>query len=479
MNNVFHALKEINKLSAILFLLHPNETRLDDSFKFCITQLFIQLHRDVARNIIFGFPNANSTSFTIGATAITLDQMLRELQNPMARRPDNQFFFDAGGYKFLAHYKKTGQMWPYKWQYDFMWEMSVQQSDHLLLAVMRLSPHDLKKTLRLRQARVFLDCMAKPLTQFLAIMEKSKTDLDKAKQDLDELDAKGQNLQIELAKFRPKITVLVQRNLPRKLTVCSNKACSTQVTDADGKMQTQYHTICYDNCNIQIPDDIIGHPELESCNPFWRLPFSTGNNCCRCQHSWKEHLQVSYMLRSEEREIDDPNTTSKIESNEKAKQVIKQKSQECTMMKGAIEREQRQIYETRAQIGVYLEMNSIGGVYRDGSLGYYETRIQVAQREGRHAAADQLVEQRKMYETMVKLLREEVEKGDVECPSEEAVDTAIKGLEDMPIFGKSLRECIEEDRIVPDGETHVHVSTTMSRSRAFLNTVTLGYFLRK
>lgn len=185
------------------------------------------------------------------------------------------------------------------------------------------------------------------------------------------------------------------------------------------------------------------------------------------------------MLRSEEREIDDPNTTSKIESNEKAKQVIKQKSQECTMMKGAIEREQRQIYETRAQIGVYLEMNSIGGVYRDGSLGYYETRIQVAQREGRHAAADQLVEQRKMYETMVKLLREEVEKGDVECPSEEAVDTAIKGLEDMPIFGKSLRECIEEDRIVPDGETHVHVSTTMSRSRAFLNTVTLGYFLRK
>ncbi|KAH6986173.1 hypothetical protein BKA56DRAFT_670362 [Ilyonectria sp. MPI-CAGE-AT-0026] len=456
LNDVFHALKDINKLSAVLFLLHPHETRLDDSFKFCITQLFIHLHRDVARNIIFGFTNANGTNFTLGATAVTLDQMLLELQNPMARRPDNQFFFDAGGYKFLAHYKKTGQMWPYKGQYDFMWEMSVQRSDHLMLAVMRLPPHDLKKTLRLRQARVFLDCMAKPLTQFLAVMEKSKSDLDRAKQDLDELDAKGQNLQIELAKFRAKITVLVRHNLRSKVTVCSNEACSTQVCDADGKMRTKYHTICHDNCNIQVPDEIIGHPALESCNPFWRLPFWTGNDCCRCKHSWKEHMRVSYELRDEEREIDDPNTTSKIESNEKAKQVIQHKSQECTMMKGAIEREQRQIYETRAQIGVYLEMNSIGGVYSDGSLGYYEIRIQVAQREGRHVAADQLVEQRKMYEKMLKLLREGVEKGDVECPSEEAVDTAIKGLEDMPIFGKSLRECIEEDRTVPDGERHVH-----------------------
>ncbi|KAL6408647.1 hypothetical protein AUP68_07591 [Ilyonectria robusta] len=482
MEDVFHALKAIDKLSAVLILLHPNEPRLDDSFKFCIRSLFTDLHRDVANNIVFGFTNANGTSFTLGATAGTLDQMLRELGNPVARRPDNQFFFDAGGYRFLAHSKKSGEMWPYKEQYGFMWEMSVKQSDHLMLAVMRLPPHDLRKTLRLTQARAFLNGMSKPLTHFLAAMEKSKGDLDRTKQDLDDLHAKGQNLQIQLAQLRLKITVPVRKNLRSKRTVCSDKDCSAQVRDADDEMRTKYRRVCHDNCDVPAPDEIIGHPSLKRCNPFWRLlPPSKGNDCYYCGHSWKVHMHVAYELFDEEREIDDPNTTSKIESNEKAKQVIQEKSQECTNMKVAIEREQGQIYRTRAQIGVYLELNSMGGVYIDSSLGHFELRIEIARREGKDDAAAQLVEQRRMYGVMLKSLRKAVEQGTAECPSEEAIDIAIKELEDMPVFGNSLRECIEEDRIVLDGDRHVHVSTPPSktRTRAFFDTVTMGIFSSK
>ncbi|KAG7413229.1 Stonustoxin subunit alpha [Fusarium oxysporum f. sp. raphani] len=476
LKDVFEALKEIQKLNAVILLLQPNETRLDVSFKFCITELLRSLHTDVANNILFGFTNASSTNFSLGSTSAPLDHMLKELGNPISRRPDNQFFFDAGGYMFLAHLKKNFKMWPRKEQFDSMWEESVKQSDKLILAVMRLQPHDLEKTLRLNQARSFFDGMAKPLTQFLAAMEKSKADLDKAKRDLDDLDTEGQNLRNELAKLKVKITVPVRQNLQQKRTVCSNKACSSQVRDADGKMCTKYNLPCHNNCDIDAPDEIIGHHSLKSCNPFWSWTFNQGNDCSKCGHKWEEHMRVSYVLRDEEREINDPKTIRKIKSNEKAKQAIATKSQECTNTKMDIEREQRQIYETRAQIGVYLEKNSIGGVYIDNSLGHYELRIEMMKREGQHAEAGRLVDQRNVYEDMLRSLREAVEKRTIECPSEESVGMAIKQLEEMPIFGRDLKKCLEEDRVVWDGERHVYVSTPQSktRERPFLSAFNLN-----
>ncbi|KAF5703937.1 P-loop containing protein [Fusarium mundagurra] len=368
LKDVFEALKEIRKLNAVILLLHPNETRLDVSFKFCITELLRNLHIDVANNILFGFTNANSTDFLLGATSAPLDRMLKELGNPISRRPDNQFFFDAGGYMFLAHYKMLGTMRPRKEQYDFMWKESVKQSDKLMLAVMRLRPHDLKKTLQLNQARSIFDGMAKPLTQFLVAMEKSKADLDKAKRDFDELDTMGQNLRNELANLKVKITVPVRENLRTKRTVCSNKACGSQVRDADGKMCTKYDRPCHMHCDIDAPDEIIGYHSLKSCNPFLSWTFQPGNDCSRCKHKWEEHMRVSYVLRDEEREIDDPKTVAKIKDNKKAKKEIERKSQKCTNAKVDIEREEMQIYKTRAQIGIYLEKNSIGGgLYRQQS----------------------------------------------------------------------------------------------------------------
>ena len=50
-------------------------------------------------------------------------------------------------------------------------------------------------------------------------------------------------------------------------------------------------------------------------------------------------MRISYELRDEQRQIDDPDTESKIKSNAEAKQRIQEKSQECTTKKAAVERE--------------------------------------------------------------------------------------------------------------------------------------------
>ncbi|KAM0421140.1 hypothetical protein ACHAPT_011032 [Fusarium lateritium] len=478
LDDVFQALKSLDKLSAVVFLLHPNEPRLDDSFKFCITELFVHLHRDVAQNIIFGFTNASATNFTLGATSAPLDQILRELKTGISRRPSNQFFFDAGGYKFLSHYRKMGYAWPNKEQYDEMWAKSVKQTDDLLLAVMRLPPHDLRKTLRLNQARAFLDGMAKPLTHFLAVMEKSKDGLDKAKRELAELDIKGQNLQKELAKVKIIITVAVRHDLSSKRTVCARPECSTQVRDADGKMCTKYKSACHQSCNIAAPDEIVGHASLESCHPFRRWLFWTGYDCYHpaCGHGWRDHMRISHELRNEKREINDPDMTREIRSNDEAKQRIQDKSDRFTAKREAIEREQNQIYLTRAQIGVYLSMNSIGSAYIDGSLSHYNLRVAVALREGRADVASELEEQRREYEARLRALEEAIGDGTAECPSEEAVEAAIKQLDEMPIFGKYLRLCISKDPVDFGGERHVHVSTPKTRRRKLFDAVTMGYF---
>ncbi|RTE78016.1 hypothetical protein BHE90_007488 [Fusarium euwallaceae] len=478
LDDVFRTLKSFNKLSAVVFLLHPSEPRLDDSFKFCMTELFTHLHRDVAQNIIFGFTNASLTNFTLGATSAPLDQILRELETGISRLPSNQFFFDAGGFMFLSHYRETGETWPDKWKYDDMWKKSVKQADDLLFAVMRLPPHDLQKTLRLNQARVFLDGMAKPLTYFLGVMEKSKADMDRAKRELADLDVQGQNLREELAKVKITITVAVRYNLPRKRTVCSHPACATPARDADGKMCIKYKRICHDGCDIEVPDEIAGHVSLATCWPFRRWIFWSGYDCDHdgCGHSWKDHMRISYELRDEEREIYDPETTREIQSNAEAKQRIQIQSDIFTAKRAAIEQEQDQIYQTRAQIGLYLSMNSMGGACRDGSIGHYNYRITLARRQGREDIAAELEEQRREYEARLQALKEAVKDGTTQCPSEEAVEAAIEALNEMPIFGKYLRECIPRDHIDFDGERHVHVLTPKTRSRKFFDTVTFNYF---
>ncbi|KAF1956852.1 hypothetical protein CC80DRAFT_593539 [Byssothecium circinans] len=110
--DIFGMLESIDKLSAILILMPPNETRLDIAFKFCITELLSRLHRDTSKNILFGFTNAGETHFTLGATKAPLDKMLENLETGIARGESNQYFFDSKGFMFLATYKKNREHMP-------------------------------------------------------------------------------------------------------------------------------------------------------------------------------------------------------------------------------------------------------------------------------------------------------------------------------------------------------------------------------
>ena len=66
MENTLDTVKKLKHLHGILILLKPNNSRLTVIFRFVIQELLTHLHRDAAKNIVFGFTNTRSTNYMPG-----------------------------------------------------------------------------------------------------------------------------------------------------------------------------------------------------------------------------------------------------------------------------------------------------------------------------------------------------------------------------------------------------------------------------
>jgi len=68
MENILHTINNYEHLHGILILLKPNSSRLTVMFRFVIQELLTHLHRDAAKNIVFGFTNTRGTRYVISMT---------------------------------------------------------------------------------------------------------------------------------------------------------------------------------------------------------------------------------------------------------------------------------------------------------------------------------------------------------------------------------------------------------------------------
>jgi GTP-binding protein EngB required for normal cell division len=135
--NMQHILEYINNLShlnAICFLLKPNASRLDISFRTCLTQLFNLLEPNARNNIIFCFTNARSTFYTPGDTAPLLKKMLSSFTiTDIPFKKENTFCFDNESFRYLIALQNDIQFSDEeKHEYEMSWSTSVTQSNHLI-----------------------------------------------------------------------------------------------------------------------------------------------------------------------------------------------------------------------------------------------------------------------------------------------------------------------------------------------------------
>ena len=78
MENILDTINNYDHLHGILILLKPNNSRLTVFFRFVIQELLTHLHRDAAKNIVFGFTNARSVNYTPGDTYPILAELLKK-----------------------------------------------------------------------------------------------------------------------------------------------------------------------------------------------------------------------------------------------------------------------------------------------------------------------------------------------------------------------------------------------------------------
>lgn len=386
-DDILGILGTINKLSAVIFLLPPDETRLDSFFKFCITSLFSYLHRDVAKNICFVYNRASSTNYRQGNTCIQVDNILDEFKIDLTRKPSNEFFFDSEGYMYLAAYKQEPPwQWDDKDRYAEMWKKSATETYRMLTTVMRLPAHQLRKTISLNRARRVLEGMVKPLTHFTSVMEESQRNLAAVRERLNSLNIESADISLLVESLKVAIIAPVRYNLASKQLVCSEPSC------------IQAHTVCCDGCTINAPDGIPGHPSVSYCHVFtrwWSLRLYYGHCCSQCGHTWNTHSLISYKFKDEPltSSINEKVISRKFRRNKDSKMVVGKLLEYATSYRDNIINDQALVNKKQAEFGVYIDDNSIIEI-TDPNVKHLDDCIKKATIDNRTTEAEQFKSQK-------------------------------------------------------------------------------------
>ena len=441
----------VDKLSAVLILLKPNNNRLTPAFEFCLTELLRHLHLDIIKNnMLFGFTNASGTRYTLGATEVLINKVFANLKTDTPLGERNQFFFDSEGFMFLADYKLYGRQMQGRPSFDEMWTHSADQAHRLLSTVMDLDVHDVRRTIDMNRIRRVLEGMAPLLTEFTAQMKQSQTDAENRRRKLEALDLESENASEELKNFKISITVPVRYKLPSRRLVCGHPSCCKAHLSEDDSNEkyTTYQKTCHENCDLRAPDMVPGAKELWWCYAF-RIGFLRGYPCYICKHEYTDHLQVSSVYVPETRLVENREVLGKLKSLEEKKQAALRLLTIAEDSLNDMRQEETQIKATQAQIAVYLEHNVVTQ-YNDAAVAYIDYIISRAKGKGESDNVIKFEQQKTQHKDLVAKINTDIDSGVATLLTEEGIDIQIEDLKSMKIFGKYLAKALEQDAKAED-----------------------------
>src|SRR5690554_5813540 len=178
MADILATLTHYDRLHGIVILLKPNNARLNALFTFSLGELLTHLHRDAARNLVFGFTNTRGSNYQPGDTFDPLKECLRMFNQSQGSNlglfHDNVYCFDSESFRYLAAYHRGVDM-GHRDDYVQSWETSTKESQRLLEYFKTRQPHMIKETTNLNDTRHMLTTLTGPMSEIMGMIAETVT----------------------------------------------------------------------------------------------------------------------------------------------------------------------------------------------------------------------------------------------------------------------------------------------------------------
>ncbi|CAG8789652.1 9112_t:CDS:1 [Cetraspora pellucida] len=372
--NILTHISHYRHLNGICILLKPNNARLSLVFKYCILALLTHLARSAKDNIVFCFTNSRGTFYRPGDTLTPLRKYLNDLYNvsgvEIKVQRDTTYCFDNESFRFLAAIKNNVQFEDEIKTFANSWEESVKESRRLLRHITSRSPHKVKDTLSLNNARRLVKLLIKPLEDIQPRIESYINYLG--------------DIELELEKSNKAIEDLKMTKFDIEMVKSSRTICNmcTEDIQTDNNIQRKCNKICCDNCRVKFASKF----SILFCSVI-----GINGICKICGCSWKLHIHTAKLAKKKclassglELQINENKNKAAI------RQVLIDDYQES--VKDMLE-ESDKIIKIKRKFILFLKQNSIA-IINDTVEGYLEYFINL-EKNNQNSQANERI---KMYE---------------------------------------------------------------------------------
>ncbi|KAI0436713.1 hypothetical protein F4803DRAFT_566623 [Xylaria telfairii] len=431
MADILATLSSYDELHGILILLKPKSSRLNATFRFCMEELLMHLHRSAARNMAFGFTNTRISNYTPGDIFGPLNALL-ETHSDIGFRLTTHTTYCFDSETFLMENEQ-----------DFRrsWQHSRTESLRLVGYFKTRSPHRVQSTISLNGARQLISDLTKPMADIASLIHTNIAVTEDRIKELQDTRMIGHSLRKRVNIQR---IFLRSKQLDRPRTVCQDRKCIRLQDDgsSERKSVTIYKSHCHLVCYLKgVKTDQIAPPGLTDCTAF------QGHDHCQvCNHHWQSHLHVLYELEEYTTTVKDTEVQNQLQKNAEDVANWKTAIDKLKSMNAEYKDEHDKIQHAAASFGIFLEKHSIMA-YNDATLEYLDMLIRdeeaKAQVGGTRTRLDSLRTDRACHEELVKALTRNMNNkrsSQYRVLDEAGVERTVKELYELEHFGENLKD---------------------------------------
>jgi predicted GTPase len=367
MSDILGVLRNYDNLHGVLVLLKPNDARLNVVFRFCITQLLTHLHRNAAKNIVFGFTNTRGSNYKPGDTFVPLKRLLTKCEGvQLGLFQHNVYCFDSESFRYLAARKRGVDMGMLE-DNRRSWQYSVTECRRLLEHVRGQPPHRVRSTVNLNETRHIIIRLSEPMALLAGKIQNSIVVNERMLKELSTKEFSRKQLEKMLWVYKASLTTYPVDE-PR--TVCANTSCFDIQRDLNGIAATIYKTMCHKPCGLSGVDvNTQGHRLLQHC-----AAMNQEGNCNECGHHWMDHMHVRYDYQETTQKKVNLSTQKDLDDNLSAIQIQQRGIDDLKATIKEFEYEYKEIQKAAIDFAFFLKRNSIVP-YNDATVEYLDHHI--------------------------------------------------------------------------------------------------------